>query len=93
MNGKSPFQEVASNPRFAAVLDKCLDEEELIEQFERISGVTRPRTPRNGIEAMVDEVTGFRESQWKDFFEAFIPFAWECVWLRWAERDNEEFWQ
>lgn len=35
------------NPRFMAVLEKCLDEEELIAQFERIYEVSRLTCPQD----------------------------------------------
>ena len=85
--------EFISNPRFVAVLDRCLEEEELIEQFERLSGVKRPAVRMHPLERMVDEVTGFRESQWSIFFEAFIPFVYDCIWLRWEDRNDERCWQ
>lgn len=87
------IMELALNPRFKAVMERCLDEEELIVQFERLSGIKRPPTRGNPLEAMVDIATGFRDAQWKAFLEAFILFVYDCVWLRWADRDNEDFWQ
>ncbi|ELY2672628.1 hypothetical protein SMZ63_002783 [Cronobacter sakazakii] len=93
MNISLAVMELALNPRFKAVMERCLDEEELIVQFERLSGIKRPPTRGNPLEAMVDIATGFRDAQWKVFFEAFIPFVYDCIWLRWADRDNEEFWQ
>lgn len=85
--------EAEFNPRFRAVLERCLSDEELIKEFERLWNVNRPRTPRTAIEAMVDEVTGFRKSQWGDFLREFIPFVYEFVWLTWNERNNEECWK
>ena len=84
--------ELITNPRFAAVLNKCLEEDELIEQFERIYGVKRPPERLTPVEMMVDKATGFRGDQWKLFFEAFIDFVYQCIWLTWPERDNEECW-
>lgn len=86
------IKELLTNQRFAAVLDACLEEEELMAQFERIYGISRPPIRRTPIEYMVDEATGFRQSQWEVFFSAFIPFVYEVIWLRWRERDNEECW-
>lgn len=85
--------EMLLNPRFIAVLNRCIDEEELIMQFERLSGVTRPPKRQHPIELMVDKATGFSDEQWKRFFEAFIPFVYEFIWLTWRDRDNEEYWQ
>ncbi|EFY74803.1 hypothetical protein SEEM867_09757 [Salmonella enterica subsp. enterica serovar Montevideo str. 366867] len=49
--------EMLLNPRFIAVLNRCIDEEELIMQFERLSGVTRPPKRQHPIELMVDKAT------------------------------------
>ncbi|MDU7812114.1 MAG: hypothetical protein E7J69_06300 [Atlantibacter hermannii] len=88
----SSVKEMLQNPRFIAVLEKCLVEEELIAQFERIYEVSRPPSRIHPIERMVDEATGFRDEQWSKFFSAFIPFVYEIVWLRWKERDDESCW-
>ncbi|EBB7345107.1 hypothetical protein EXB17_11810 [Salmonella enterica subsp. enterica serovar Bonariensis] len=85
--------EMLLNPRFIAVLNRCIDEEELIIQFERLSGVSRPPKRLHPVELMVDKATGFYDEQWKLFFEAFIPFVYEFIWLTWEDRDNEEYWQ
>ncbi|MEI7341239.1 hypothetical protein WCT87_07100 [Pectobacterium brasiliense] len=68
-----------SDPAFALILERCLEEEEFIEQFERLSGVTRPRTPSDPLIAMVDKVTGYADDQWRNFFSEFIPFVHRCV--------------
>lgn len=81
--------EMLMDPRFMAVLDKCLDEEELITNFERLYGVSRPPARRTPIEKMVDEATGFSHDQWTQFFSAFIPFVYRCVWLTWEGRFRE----
>ncbi|EKM7620939.1 hypothetical protein PVE58_004279, partial [Salmonella enterica] len=57
--------EMLLNPRFIAVLSRCIDEEELIIQFERLSGVSRPPKRQHPIELMVDKATGFYDEQWK----------------------------
>ncbi|EJD3341245.1 hypothetical protein M1Y53_004640 [Salmonella enterica] len=85
--------EMLLNPQFIAVLNRCIDEEELIIQFERLSGVSRPPKRQHPVELMVDKATGFYDEQWKLFFEAFIPFVYEFIWLTWEYRDNEEYWQ
>lgn len=81
------------NPRFMAVLDKCMEEEELITQFEMIYEVSRPAMRKHPLEALVDKATGYADSQWENFFDLFIPFVYEVVWLRWPERDNEDCWK
>lgn len=70
------MHELLTNPRFAAVVDRCLDEPELIEQFERLIGVKRPLERRHPLEVMVDKATGFEQSQWESFFKEFIPFVY-----------------
>lgn len=60
--------EMLLNPRFIAVLNRCIDEEELIIQFERLSGVSRPPKRQHPVELMVDKATGFYDEQWKLFF-------------------------
>ncbi|MEL4016978.1 hypothetical protein [Dryocola clanedunensis] len=87
------MQELLTNPRFAAVLDKCLEEEELITQFERLTGITRPPARRSPIEVMVDKATGFAQDQWEAFFTEFIPFVYRYIWLTWPERNNQECWE
>lgn len=87
------IHELITNPRFVAVLDICLEEEEFIEQFERLSGVTRPPKRRSPIEVMVDKATGFEQWQWEAFFTEFIQFVYRCVWLTWPDRNNEELWK
>lgn len=74
-----------TEPLFTVVLEKCL-EEEFVTNFERLFGVSRPRVPRSGIEAMVDEATGFKDDQWAKFFSEFIPVVYRCVWLTWEGR-------
>ncbi|MBC0853861.1 hypothetical protein H0516_07725 [Pantoea stewartii] len=66
---------------FQHIVKRCLAEVELVDQFCRLSKVALPRPPRSGIEAMVDEATGYRDSQYKAFFEAFIPFVHRAVYL------------
>ncbi|HAH8787713.1 TPA: hypothetical protein HIQ84_001866 [Escherichia coli] len=78
-----------TNPLFSEVLERCLQEEELIEQFERLSGVKRPASPKTGIEALVDKATGYTDEQWETFFSEFIPFVHDCVWLTWEGRFQE----
>lgn len=56
------ISEMLLNPRFIAVLNRCIDEEELIMQFERLSGVTRPPKRQHPLELMVDKATGFMMS-------------------------------
>lgn len=68
-------------PAFSLILDRCLDEPKLIENFTRLYGVGLPRKPESPIAAMVDEVTGFRDEQYREFFSEFIPFVHRCVYL------------
>jgi hypothetical protein len=68
-----------SDPAFTLILERCLEEREFIEQFERLSGVSRPRAPSSPIIAIVDKVTGYADDQWKNFFSEFIPFVHRCV--------------
>ncbi|ENF7816108.1 hypothetical protein ABR157_001869 [Enterobacter soli] len=91
--GTPTIAQMLMNHRFMAVLDKCLEEEELILQFERLYGVNRPPKRLSPIEMMVDKATGFADEQWERFFESFIPFVYEIIWLRWTERDKEDCWK
>lgn len=61
--------EMLLNPWFIAVLNRCIDEEELIIQFERLSGVSRPPKRQHPVELMVDKATGFYDEQWKLFLK------------------------
>ncbi|MEQ6448891.1 hypothetical protein ODX52_23840, partial [Salmonella enterica subsp. enterica serovar Senftenberg] len=70
----------------------CIDEEELILQFVRLPVVTLPPMGQHPIELMVYIATGFSVEQWKLFFEAFIPFVYEFIWLSWRYRVNEVCW-
>lgn len=91
-SAKEALMELLTNPRFTAVLDVCLEEQELIENFERIYGVHRPPVRRTPIEVMVDRATGFQQSQWEAFFCAFIPFVYDCIWLRCKELHDDKSW-
>lgn len=71
-----------ADPRFGFCLDESLSNEDLIVQFERIYGVSRPRTPDSSIVAMVDKVTGYADECWSVFFSVFIPFVYDCVYRR-----------
>lgn len=66
---------------FQHVVYRCLEEHEFVDGFCRIFETPLPRPPRSGIEAMADEATGYRDSQYKAFFEAFIPFVHRAVYL------------
>lgn len=81
---------ICTEPLFGDVLKKCLEETELVENFERLYGVHRPPERLTPVERMVDEATGFRDDQWSKFFSAFIPFVHDIVWLRWEGRFVEE---
>ncbi|CFQ96789.1 Uncharacterised protein [Yersinia frederiksenii] len=69
------------DPAFNACLERCLDESELIANFCRLYEVELPRQPRNGLEMLVDEATGYRECAFDKFFTAFIPFVHRVVYL------------
>lgn len=89
MNGKNKAQllpltlvhDLLHDPAFSEVVEHCLKEEELVTQFCRLYEMELPRKPRNGLEAMVDEVTGYRADTFKKFFAAFIPFVHRAVYL------------
>lgn len=70
-----------TEPAFSVVLERCLEEEELIAGFCRIYEVELPRPPRNGLEAMIDKATGYQEDSYRQFFSAFIPFVHRAVYL------------
>lgn len=72
-------RDLRSCKAFLHVIHRCIDEEEFIEQFCRLYEIAMPRPPQNAIEAMVDEATGYRDAQYKTFFEAFIPFVHRTV--------------
>ncbi len=70
-----------TDPAFSFCLDRCLEEQEFISGFCRIFEVDFPRQPRNGLEAMIDEATGYRKDAFDKFFTAFIPFVHRVVYL------------
>ena len=70
-----------SDPAFNTCLQRSLEEPELIAQFSRLCGVELPRNPRNGLEMMIDEATGYRKETFDKFFLAFIPFVYRVVYL------------
>lgn len=74
-----------TDPRLAECLDASLKTEELVEQFERLYRVTRPRTANSPIAAMVDKATGYTDDQHHKFFSAFIPFVYDCIYTRVCE--------
>lgn len=67
-----------TDPAFAEIVSRCLEEEELIAGFCRIYEVELPRPAKNGLEAMIDKVTGYQDESYREFFTAFIPFV-HCV--------------
>ncbi|WP_128602024.1 hypothetical protein [Pantoea wallisii] len=73
--------ELRGNEAFRHVIERCLDETELIIGFCRIYEVELPRQPRNGLEAMINEATGYRQDTYFKFFAAFIPFVYRVVYL------------
>lgn len=93
MSDKLPdeiLKTLVTDTMFIEVVERCLDESELVSNFSRIYGVDFPRKSTSQLIAMVDEVTGFREHQFNEFFTAFIPFVYRCVWLPlYSEIKNE----
>jgi len=71
--------ELHLNEAFKHVLERCLEEPEFISGFCRIYEVELPRQPRNGLEAMIDEATGYRNDTYAKFFSVFIPFVYRVV--------------
>lgn len=76
---------LASDKRFMECLTESLKTEELVEQFERLYGVARPRKATNPMVAMVDKATGYTDGEYRKFFAAFIPFVYDCVYTRICE--------
>lgn len=70
-----------TDPAFAEIVSRCLEEEELIAGFSRIYEVELPRPARNGLEALIDKVTGYQDDSYREFFTAFIPFVYRVVYL------------
>lgn len=70
-----------TDPAFKICLERSLEEPELIAQFSRLYGVELPRQPRNALDLMVDEATGYRKDCFDKFFTAFIPFVHRAVYL------------
>lgn len=83
--------ELHSNEAFRHVIERCLDEPELISGFCRIYEVDLPRQPRNGLEAMIDEATGYRQDTYFKFFAAFIPFVYRVVYLPMVAQFDRDF--
>lgn len=74
-----------ADPRFTNCLDESLKTEELVEQFERLYGVARPRTANSSMVAIVDKVTGYTDDQYQKLFNVFIPFVYDCIYTRVCE--------
>lgn len=72
---------IAEHPVFIGIVQRCLEEDELVSNFQRIYGVSLPRFSENAIINMVDEATGYRESLTREFLFHFIQFVHRCVWL------------
>jgi len=70
-----------TDPAFSFCLEQCMEEPEFISGFCRVYEVELPRQPRNGLEAMADEATGYRKDTFDKFFTAFIPFVHRAVYL------------
>ncbi|RRW77644.1 hypothetical protein EGJ48_03605 [Pantoea dispersa] len=72
---------LATDPALMHMVERCLEEQEFVDQFIRLSGVGLPRPPRNALDAMVDNATGYRPDQYRKFFSEFIPFVHRAVYL------------
>lgn len=72
---------LATDPALMHMVERCLEEKELVENFTRLFGISLPRTAKSPIEHMVDEATGWRADQYRDFFNVFIPFVHRSVYL------------
>lgn len=72
---------IAEHPVFVEVVEECLATDELVEQFQRLYNVSLPRKSGNQLVDMVDEATGFKESQTWEFLSHFVPFVHRYVWL------------
>lgn len=70
-----------TDPAFKICLEQSLDETEFVSGFCRIYEVDLPRQPRNALDMMVDEATGYRKDCFDKFFTAFIPFVYRVVYL------------
>lgn len=73
------------DPRFSRCIEMSLEVEELVSNFCRLYTVELPRTPRTGLEAMIDKATGYADECWRKFFLVFIPFVYDCVYTRVCE--------
>lgn len=69
------------NEAFKHVLMETMKEQELIDQFCRLYKCEQPKRRDNPIEDIVDQVTGFRQHQWNEFFKQFIPFVHRAVYM------------
>lgn len=69
------------NEAFKHVLVETLKEKEFVEQFCRLYKCEKPKQRSHPIEEMVDQVTGFRQHQWNEFFKQFIPVVHRVVYM------------
>ncbi|WP_207205554.1 hypothetical protein [Serratia sp. 1D1416] len=76
---------LAADPRFGQCIEESLKTPELVENFERLYDVRRPRMPASPMEAIVDKVTGYADSEWRKFFTAFITFVYDAIYIRVCE--------
>ncbi|AGG31964.1 hypothetical protein MU9_2919 [Morganella morganii subsp. morganii KT] len=72
---------IAEHPVFVEVVEECLATDEFVEQFQRLYNVSLPRKSSNPLVDMVDETTGFKESQTWEFLSHFVPFVHRWIWL------------
>ncbi|MBT0725438.1 hypothetical protein HH682_13620 [Rosenbergiella sp. S61] len=69
------------NEAFKHVLVETLKEQELVDQFCRLYKCEKPKRRNHPLEEMVDQITGFRQHQWNEFFKQFIPFVHRVVYM------------
>lgn len=66
---------ILSQDGFLCVMEHCLNEKELIDNFQRLYGINIPDVNRPPLYRMVDKMTGFEDEAYREFFMAFIPFV------------------
>ena len=71
---------------FADCLAVCINTPDLVSEFNRLSGAKLgQREPRNGIEAAIDDATGYaaeRDALNQADMHTFAAFVYEAIWTR-----------